>query len=80
MQEPTPTPDLALALIALERARTNLRAAHVDAQDVPAYLAGARAARADELAEKLADALAHTERLIFIVTGDCRADELGAQR
>jgi hypothetical protein len=60
------------ALTRLERTRQHLRAARVDAQDVPAYLAGARASRADELAEKLADALAHAERLCFICEADAR--------
>ena len=39
-----------------------------------ALLYGARAARASDLGEQLADALAFCERLAFIVEGDMRAD------
>lgn len=78
MKNPTPiNPDDALALDALERCRMNLRAAHIDAVTAAARLIGARHLRADELAEKLADALAHVERLSFIVLGDLRADRAG---
>jgi hypothetical protein len=61
-----------IALAALERCRINLRAARVDALDAVLGLPGARAARAAELAENLADALAHAERLCFIVKADAR--------
>ncbi|MBV9318325.1 MAG: hypothetical protein JO106_00145 [Mycobacterium sp.] len=37
-------------------------------------LTGARAARADEPPETLADALSHVERLAYVVEGDVRAD------
>jgi hypothetical protein len=60
------------ALAALERCRINLRAARVDALYAVPALPGARAARAAELAENLADALAHAERLCFIVEADAR--------
>jgi hypothetical protein len=40
-------------------------------------LSGAWLTRCNELAEKLADAVAHAQRLAFIVLGDVRADEAG---
>ncbi len=69
-----------MALAALRGCQAQLRAAYLDADTAAPHLTGARAARAGELADKLADAIAHTERLIFIVTGDLRADEYEAQR
>ena len=39
-------------------------------------LTGARATRAEELVEMLADAIAHGEKLEFCVAGDLRADEV----
>jgi hypothetical protein len=67
-----------MALAGLRGCQAQLRAANLDAHSAIPHLTGARAARAGELADKLADAIAHTERLIFVVTGDLRADELGA--
>jgi Arc/MetJ family transcription regulator len=67
-----------MALAGLRGCQAQLRAAHADAHSALRHLTGARGARAAELADKAADALAHCERLIFIVTGDLRADELGA--
>lgn len=69
-----------MALAALRGCQAQLRAAYLDAHDAVPHLTAARAARAGELADKLADAIAHTERLIFIVTGDVRADEYEARR
>ena len=60
-------------LAALRFCRSDLAAARVDATVAAARLYGARAARADELAEKLADAIAFCERLAFIVEGDLSA-------
>jgi hypothetical protein len=61
-----------MALAALRGCQAQLRAAHFDAHDAASHLTGARAARAAELAEKLADALAQAERLRFIVEADAR--------
>lgn len=68
------------ALKALRDCRSSLVAARLDALIAATNLAGARAERATELAEKIADALAHCERLAFIVEGDIRADQGGAAR
>jgi hypothetical protein len=43
-------------------------------------LIGARKARPEELAGKLADAIAFAERLAFVVEGDLRADQGAAMR
>jgi hypothetical protein len=58
------------ALIALQSVRICLIWARVDAQAAAANLTGARAARAVELVERLADDLCWVERLSFIVTAD----------
>ena len=63
------------ALTALTACRTNLRAARVDALTAATSLAAGRADRAAELAAKVTEALAYTERLVFIVTGDLRAEQ-----
>lgn len=65
----------AAALDRLQTCRADLVAAHGDALDAVALLAGARATRAVELADKIADAIAHCERLAFIVEGDVRNDQ-----
>jgi hypothetical protein len=71
--------DHRIALSALRGCQAQLRAAYLDAHTAAPHLAGVRAARAGELADKAADALAHCERLIFIVTGDLHADGAGAR-
>ena len=67
--------DQRAAVAALRGCLAQLRAAHVDALTAADHLTGARAARAGELADKAADALAHCERLIVCVTGDLRAEQ-----
>ncbi|MBV9353510.1 MAG: hypothetical protein JOZ23_18570 [Mycobacterium sp.] len=62
------------ALAALRSCRSSLLTARRDAAMAAARLYGARAARASDLGEKLADALAFCERLEFVVEGDMRAD------
>ena len=64
-----------VALSALQECRSNIVEARSDATAAAELLADARKARAAELAELLADALAFVERLSFIVEGDQRADE-----
>jgi hypothetical protein len=54
----------------LQDARRAIRAARTDALTAAMRLDGARALDSRELADKLADALAHVERLGFIVRGD----------
>jgi hypothetical protein len=61
-------------LIALRTCGTLLKFARIDANTAANGLDGARHTRATELADKLTDALDHTERLITVVTGDVRAE------
>lgn len=63
-----------VALNALRSCRSLLLEIRRDALTAATALSGARANRACELADKLADAQAHCERLAFIVEGDLRAD------
>jgi hypothetical protein len=56
------------ALAQLQEIRGDLRCARVGALQVS--LSGARAQRARELTEKIADAIGHVERLMFFVEGD----------
>lgn len=58
------------ALNALRSTADGLKEIQLDAQTAADTLVGARAARARELAEMIADTLAHAERLTFIVQGD----------
>ena len=58
------------ALNALRCCGSRLVQTRLDALTAATALSGARANRARELADKLADALAHCERLTFIVEGD----------
>lgn len=62
------------ALNALRSCRSLLLEIRRDALTAATALSGARANRACELADKLADAQAHCERLAFIVEGDLRTD------
>ena len=71
--------DPAAALAALHRCQTNLVAARADAVHAAADLRGARAARAFELTELIADAIAFSSRLAFVVCGDFRADQAGKE-
>ena len=64
----------------LDDVRTALRAALEAAQIAATRLAGARQSRAEELLEKIKDAIHHCERLKFIVTGDIRSEENGSTR
>lgn len=64
-----------VALAALKDVRSALKTGRLDARTAANNLSGARANRARELEDKLADALAHAERLVFVVTGDLHADE-----
>jgi hypothetical protein len=66
------------ALAALHDCRRSLLAARVGAILAADGLDGARLARAQELAEMVADCIAFSERLAFIVTGDIRADGASA--
>lgn len=62
------------ALNALRCCRSGLLEIRLDALAAATSLSGARANRARELAEKVADVLAHCERLTFIVEGDLCTD------
>jgi hypothetical protein len=57
-----------LALAQLREVRGDLLCARVGALQVS--LSGARAQRARELTEKIADAIGHVERLMFFIEGD----------
>jgi hypothetical protein len=67
--------DNTAALAALHRCQTNLVAARADTLHATADLRGARAARAFELGELLADVLAFCSRLAFVVAGDHQAQQ-----
>ena len=54
----------------LRETRGDLLCARFSALEAQVSLSGARAERARELTEKIADALAHAERLLFFVEGD----------
>jgi hypothetical protein len=66
------------ALAHLNAAWADLTAAHRHAVEAATGLSDARLSRAVELAELIADGLAFTRRLSFVVTGDMRAE--AAQR
>jgi hypothetical protein len=71
---------LRLALAYLKRASRDLAAAYKDTTDAQTQLTSARRTRAVELTEKIADAIAHAQRLAFFVEGDLyTADEAGDQ-
>jgi hypothetical protein len=59
----------------LRECRSDLLCARVSALQAQVSLSGARAQRARELSAKLADALAHVERLMFFVEGDAQAGQ-----
>jgi hypothetical protein len=66
----------ALALAHLKLCLRELTVAHQDALDAAAAgLSDARHARAVELVELIADAIAFTRRLTMVVEGDLRAEE-----
>lgn len=69
------TADLNAALSTLRGSQAQLRTAHLFALTVPPHLTGARKTRAVELCDKIADALAHCERMLFVVTGDLHAEQ-----
>jgi hypothetical protein len=54
----------------LRQTRGDLLCARLSALQAQVNLSGARAQRARELTDKIADALAHCERLMFYVQGD----------
>ncbi|MBS4730072.1 hypothetical protein MSM1_17590 [Mycobacterium sp. SM1] len=62
------------ALECLHACRDALAEARLHALGAQAYLGGARATRAAELAERIADAITYAERLKFVVEGDARYD------
>ncbi|BBZ12066.1 hypothetical protein [Mycobacterium branderi] len=66
-----------IALGALRCCRSRLLEIRRDALTAATALSGVRANRAYELADKLADVLAHCERLSFIVEGDVYSDAPG---
>jgi len=66
--------DASAAVAALAEAATRLRNARENAKDAGSSLAGARRARAEELCELIADAVAFTERLSFTTATDAASD------
>jgi hypothetical protein len=65
----------ALALAALEQCRMNLRAARIDMETATHRVTGHRAARVNELAEMVSDALCFVERLCFLIEADDRYEQ-----
>ena len=59
----------------LRECRTALTAARESALFAQSGLAGVRKARAAELAEKIADAIAFVDRLCFVIQCDLRAGQ-----
>ena len=70
----TDTTNNTAALTALKSCRDGLYELKLDAVTAAGALTGARASRANELVGKIADVIAHCERLVFVVTGDLHAD------
>jgi hypothetical protein len=58
------------ALDELRETRGDLLCVRLCALQAQVHLSGARAERARELTDKIADALTHVERLMFFVEGD----------
>jgi hypothetical protein len=58
------------ALSKLRETRADLLCARLSASQAQVSLSGARAVRARELTDKIADAIGHVERLMFFVEGD----------
>jgi hypothetical protein len=54
----------------LREIRSDLLCARLSALQAQVSLSGARAERASELTDKIADALVHVERLMFYIEGD----------
>jgi hypothetical protein len=71
----TTAADYRLALATLRGCRAQLRAAYADASGAAPYLTGVGATRVAELADKAADAIAHCERLLFILAADVQAQQ-----
>jgi very-short-patch-repair endonuclease len=69
----------ALALADLRLCSRDLTAAYKHATAAETQLTGARLARAVQLAEKIADAIAHAQRLAFFVEGDLHAADEAAE-
>ena len=69
-----PEPDDSDALVALRRMSLALELAHSLSTAIALTLSDARAARANELCEKLADAAQHAQRLATVIEGDLRYD------
>ena len=65
----------ALALAALQQCCMNLRAARIDMQTATHRVTGHRAARVNELASKVCDALCFAERICFLIEADDRYEE-----
>ncbi len=77
----TTTTDLADAIEGLKAVRIALLSARLDTLTMSRRLSGARLSRAEELGEKVADCIAHCERLAFCVVGDLHAEQAdGGQR
>jgi hypothetical protein len=57
-------------LAALNHCRDHLATSYFHAWDAAGALAGARETRARELADRIADAIAHVDRLTLLVTAD----------
>jgi hypothetical protein len=71
MHNTTIQPDA--GLYALQSSRTGLFEVRLDA--AAGAVSGAPTAQAPELAETIADCIAHAERLAFLVAGDLSADQ-----
>ena len=73
MHNTTIQPDAGLN--ALQSSRTGLFEVRLDAVTAAGAVSGAPTAQAPELAETIADCIAHAERLAFLVAGDLSADQ-----
>jgi hypothetical protein len=61
-------------MAALRGCQAQLRAAYADVQTAAPHLAGGRRTRAAELRDRIADCIAFTERLAFVVAADRQSD------
>ncbi len=74
-EDDLPDEYLSEALSALRNIACGLRFAVIDARVASEALAGARAARADELLDMLTKAETHCQRLIFVCEAQTHSDQ-----
>lgn len=66
--------DASAAIAALRGCQAALRAAYADAHTAAPHLAGVRASRCTEAADKIADIIGHVDRLLFVCSADRQSE------